>query len=253
MDPTRVFDAYSLQARVLPGVLAVLPPLVTLAAWFPDSYELATGLLGSIGLFAAVMLLAHYARTCGRTLERKLFEEWGGKPTTLWLRHGDGNIDRLTTARYHGCLESLIPNWHAPTPESESKDLAAADEAYETAVRWLRENTRELRLVFRENVSYGFRRNLRGLKWIGIAIAALCGIGSIAALIVLRARGRELPEAGVVTSLISMIAVLCWLIVVTKVWVRDAAEAYARALLASCEVLSRSTTSSGPIQTAISD
>ena len=50
---------------------------------------------------------------------------------------------------------------------------------YDSAARWLRKATRDRRqfnLVFTENVSYGFRRNLFGVRWIGGLVALLCAV-----------------------------------------------------------------------------
>ena len=70
----------------------------------------------------------------------------------------------------------------APTAAEEEKDQTAADAFYEQAGTWLRENTRDTKkfsILFGENVTYGYRRNLLGLKWIALglnlAVAVVCG------------------------------------------------------------------------------
>jgi hypothetical protein len=83
-------------------------------------------------------------------------------PSVAWLRHRDPRLDGYTKRRYHDFLASKIPGWAAPTADSEAENPSRADEAYASASRWLRENTRDVKKYPRvadENISYGFRRN----------------------------------------------------------------------------------------------
>lgn len=63
-----------------------------------------------------------------------------------------------------------------PTQAEELADPGAVDERYDDSVarlRGLTRNNRKFRLLFSENINYGLRRNLLGLKPIGVAVA--CG------------------------------------------------------------------------------
>ena len=239
MNLNSFFDKYSLQARVWPALLVLFPLLVTLIVWVPRVYELAVGLSGLALASGAILLLANIARSMGRRVEPSLFEEWKGKPTTLWLSHADGNLDDRTKARYHKFLSEHVDDWTAPSPEEELKDPDAAAAAYDSATRWLREKTRnqeKFGLVFKENVSYGFRRNLFGLKKVGLAISVLCGIGNSWALCAGSLDGEKLshPE-GFASLILSLLMILAWTFIIRPRWVRDSADGYARALLATCD------------------
>jgi hypothetical protein len=105
-----LFDAYSLRARLLPALLLVLPPTVVFALLFPTVYATLAHVFGSFGVIAVAMFfLAHVIRERGRRLQEQLYVEWGGIPTTAWLRHRDGNLDPITKDRYHRFLEARIP------------------------------------------------------------------------------------------------------------------------------------------------
>jgi hypothetical protein len=55
----------------------------------------------------------------------------------------------------------------------EQNDPAAAKSFYERTGTWLRENTRDTKkfpILFNELVTYGFRRNLLGVKWPALAL-----------------------------------------------------------------------------------
>lgn len=236
MDLGEHFDTYSLRARLQPALLTLFPLFVTAAVWLPVLYQTAAGLLGLASACGVTVLLAHVTRERGRRAERRLFEEWGGNPTTIWLRHRDDNLDNHTTRRYHAYLASNAPGWQPPTPEEERSDPAAVDRRYDTAVKWLLENSRDRPLVLKENVAYGFRRNLYGLRPLGLSLALLCaGANGAAIYYSLEDDLEHLNLAGAASLAISIVAVLTWLFVVNKAWVRDAAHAYARALTASCE------------------
>lgn len=234
-----IFDTYSLRARLQPALLALFPALLTLAAWHPALYQTALALGGLVTACGVTLFLAHVARKLGRSAERKLFAAWAGKPTTIWLRHRDGNLDPHTKERYHAFLSGKVPGWRAPTADEESVDANAADLRYETCVKWLLEHTRDQKafpLVFRENVSYGFRRNAFGLRPIGISMSVLCALAS--GYLTYRGWGPDgasISGLGLGALALSVVAVVTWTFVVTRSWVRDAADAYARALLSACD------------------
>lgn len=156
------FDTYSLLARLQPALLALCPAFFSASVWIPGLYDRATILISLAAACGLVAFLAHVSRARGRKVQPCLYRKWGGEPTTRWLSHDDERLDPLTKARYHAYLERCVDGWKAPSSEDESGDPDAARMAYESAVRWLREETRDgpgSRLVFKENVSYGFRRN----------------------------------------------------------------------------------------------
>ena len=99
-----------------------------------------------------------------------------------------------------------------------------------------RADRKRFRLVFKENVSYGFRRNLYGLKPIGLIVALTCTVANmVAAYQSVVSEGGSFSAAGAAALAANVVVVVGWIIVVKPAWVRDAADAYAKALLAACE------------------
>lgn len=231
-----VFDAYSLRARTAPAALAVLPALVLLLGG-----ALSRSTAGSAGALVAAALglvASHLARDAGRRLEPSLWESWGGSPTLRRLRHR-GASETEVVSRLHTRIEAVLEG-RLPSREQEAADPTGADQRYERAIADLRERTRDrLRfpLVFAENVSYGFRRNLLGLRPWGLAIAliglAVSGllIGVDAGTLGERLRAWSLPAA------LTLAAAAFWWRVVTPDWVRLAAENYVDRLLGALEIL----------------
>ena len=241
MSFSDLFDTYSRQARLQPALFVLFPLFVTIAIWFRSLYDMAASLVGLAVACGTIIYLAHLSRSFGRKVETRLFAEWGGKPTTTWLLNNDCNLDVHTKARYLAFFTNHVPGWTAPSQEDESTDCDAASAAYDSAVRWLREATRDQRkfdLVFKENVSYGFRRNLYGLKKLGLVVSFTCVAGNIGALCYdYFSTFPKIEPAGLVSLVISVVIVAGWLVVVRQAWVKDSADSYTRALIAACDQL----------------
>lgn len=234
-----IFDKYSLEAQLRPALLALLPLFLTIAVFGPVVYTFATGLVGLVVACGLTTAFSHLARNRGRLIQKKLLKEWGGLPTALWLRHSDDNLDKHTKHRYFQFLEKNISEWHAPTQQEESADPIEADKRYGSATKWLLEQTRDKKkfdLVFKENVSYGFRRNCLGMKPAAIAltlVAISIGLISLHTKSLSFLLQERIPQIVVIAS--DFVILIWWAFGMTKTWVRDAADAYARALLATCE------------------
>lgn len=257
-DIAQMFDSYGRQARLFPGLLTIFPSLLAVLAWFPWFLlsNVAATLLTLAMSCGLLYALGSYARTKGKRIEPKLLKSWGGWPTTLLLRH-NSELDHHTRMRYHSYLASVVPgNLRFPTVQEEDANPAAADAVYDSAVRWLKEKARgkEFTMVHRENAQYGFRRNLRGLKPFGLTLcvltlvvmtlAILNNVPGIADLVTrknpvtLTKVASDLGPAIISALAINVLAVLVWIFVVTKRWVREAGNQYAYSLLAVCDMTS---------------
>jgi hypothetical protein len=245
---TDLFDSYARQARLFPGLLMVFPPLMTVLAWFPQILlsNIGTTLLTIAVSCGLLYALGSWARTRGKNIEGALLKQWGGWPTTLKLRHA-GPLDSSTLARYHGFLRQNVPHWEAPTPADENTSSAKADGAYASAVMWLKEKTRKgFPLVDKENAQYGFRRNLFGMRPIGVVVCVLAATASLVAIYVqmheftttalLVTSSAQRSEIWA-TIAIDFVALIAWITVVNDRWVRQAGDQYADALLAACDHL----------------
>jgi hypothetical protein len=264
IDVSKLFDSYSRQARLFPGLLTLFPIILTAIAWFPRLVTSSWGAtLVTIGTSCGLLYgLSVLSRSRGKKAERRLLAEWGGWPTTLWLRHRDHNLPPPVCARYHAFFARNVRLFVAPTEQQEAADPKAADDAYASAVKWLQERCRgkAFPLVEKENAEYGFRRNLRGLKPIGLAaclvallISALAVIWRYEALLpaissmsmksILAALAGIKPAA-IGAICVDVAAIVGWITVVRDDWVRDAGDQFARALLANCDTLETASTTS---------
>ncbi len=230
--------SYTIPARLYPTLLTCFPVGLAILAWFPDrliGWSLIAGLATSCGL---TMLLSQLGRDPGRNKQVDLWISWGGKPTTQLLRHRDRQVDKHTKSRYHAKLAEIVPGITIPTPDEETQDTRAADEVYDSCALYLIQHTRNAKehpLVFKENVNYGFRRNLWGMKPAGTLFSVIgLMVAGLAAVIYLPDGIRIAALGGTVMNAFFL---AWWLLRITPDWVRVPAFAYARELLAACDKL----------------
>jgi hypothetical protein len=126
-----------------------------------------------------------------------------------------------------------------PDSASEASDPTKTALICASAVKWLREATRDTKkfaMVFAENINYGFRRNLLGVKPLAIVMCVL----SLAAT----ALHAWLSTAGNLSAVTAQswgsvvaacIGLVVWGAVVNAEFVKTTAFAYATALLATCD------------------
>lgn len=249
---TKWSDTYDREARLYPGLLAILPVLVLLVCIFGPKHPLLTTAVSLLFACGGPLLLGKIARDLGKALEQRLNIEWGGQPTTILLRHRDKTINALTKKEYHRTL-ALGLSKAAPTASLEERNPEQADTFYRAGAAWLISKTQDTKrhsLVFRENRHYGFQRNLRGLKWIGVSLS-FATLGTSLTHLYLKAGALSGPNQllyimsveHVLPITISAGMLLSWLFLVTKQSVKRAGFAYADRLIRTCEQFASKTKS----------
>jgi hypothetical protein len=174
------FDRYTLFARLFPAIIAIAPALALVAvliSW--KTINLSHG-IAIIALGVLFMVFSDVARKRGRAVEPKIIEKMGGLPSTTMQRHRDDTLDAPTKARIHTFLADKLDE-KAPSAKAEEKAPDLADGFYARGATWLRENTRnekDFAILLSENITYGFRRNVYGLRIPALilngAIVVLC-------------------------------------------------------------------------------
>jgi hypothetical protein len=246
----KVTDPYERPARLYPALLALLPLLALVMLLYGAKATALTGAVTIAVSCGGLYLTTNLCRESGKRLEENLYREWGGKPTTQLLRHRDNTIEGVTKRRYHAFLSSKI-DVPFPDKDQEANNPAAADEVYQSGVRWLLNHTRpednkKFDLIFKENVAYGFRRNALGVKAFGLVIS----VGSFLWVLVVegvffRPNHRiidatafsRMPDPATASLIVSVVLIVSWLFFFTKYSVRTAAFTYAETLLRACDTL----------------
>lgn len=232
-------DAYTVRARLVPAVIGGAPAFAFVAIFIAWGGVALTNLIAGTGLAVLFALFADVARRRGRAIEPAIVEKMGGLPTTVTLRHRDPTYDAATKTGFHAFLGRKLGQ-AAPSPAEESADPGAADVYYARGAAWLRENTRNRKkfgILFNENVDYGFRRNLLGLKRPGLLLNALIVMVCIA---ILRHRwpldlSNGFDAKVVMVVVVAVIHAAYLGLFVTEAGVFEAARSYARQLLLSTQ------------------
>jgi hypothetical protein len=252
------FDDYNRKARLAPALLCGLPLALVVVAFFPDNVWSWGGVVSLLAWFGILKLLAQLARDMGKTKEEELYNAWGGKPTTYLLRHR-ATRNKVNLARQHSKLYELTGQ-SMPSEVEELADLDLADQIYDTCTQFLLSKTRDhskFFLVYEENCNYGFRRNLLGMKSLGI-ITSFIGVVFIGVQCIIKIglsnifvtwqidrlmqaetnlQFSNCPPLSIACLLVNFFLLIAWLLWINSRWVKVAADAYAIMLLESCENL----------------
>ncbi|MGO7960570.1 hypothetical protein [Rhizobium leguminosarum] len=234
----KLFDAYTVRARVVPGLIAGLPTLAFLFLIIPWDHFNVSQAISATMAFVLLIAFADLSRHLGKKAEAK----WGTRSTPeLWFRDNDA-VDTISKDRYREFIATQL-GIAAPTAEMEIGDPKAARQFYLSAGTWLRDHTRDqkkFRILTDELFTYGFRRNLFGLKPVALTlnflVLALCVVAMTMTLHV------ELPTLQSPDRLLVAIVAVVFhsafmILAVNKDFVRQASQAYGIQLILCCETL----------------
>lgn len=231
---------YELRARVIPAIIAILPALALASMLITWTQLDLTNVLLSGAVIVLFILFGDLARRRGRALEPALYQEMGGKPSTMFLRHRDSTFDAPTKKRYLTFLAAKLGE-EIPSTKAEESSPADADGFYERCGTWIRERTRDtlaFKILFHENMTYGSRRNLYGIKPFGLTLNAI-----VVCLCVLYIWLGPLPMAELTLKQIILVLVVAiihagyLLFFVTRDSVKEASRLYGRQLILCSEKL----------------
>jgi hypothetical protein len=237
----KAFDAYSLKSRYYPVVIVIAPICLIILSLVAGRWDLLKGIgITTVSTLGLAFVVEQLSRDWGKKKEPSLFQVWEGKPTTRILRHRDPFLNKITKERYHRKLQHLMEGIQIPTAKQEGEDPKTADLIYDSCVGLLQALTKDVKgfpLVFQENMNYGFRRNLWGMKPVGIIISTIgFVICSILAMWHFRANNDEWLVAAI-CGLICVVLLILWTFQFTPSWVKITADEYARQLLLACDSL----------------
>lgn len=230
-------NSYSVKARLLPALIVVLPVSISIICVNPEGVLGWNILWSLIGTSGGIFLISELGRDMGKRKENKLYESWGGKRSIRMLRH-ENNPSQIILDRRHKKLCSLI-NQDLPTTEEERLNPDKADEIYEICVRYLCNNTRDTKkfpLIYKELCSYGFRRNLWGMKPFGLVFSVI-SLFFVSSVILLSL--NNIQVISIISFLLIFFILLIWIFWINPKWVEITDIAYVNRLLESIEDLDK--------------
>lgn len=235
---TGALDAYSRRARLQPVLLCAAPLAVAAFAVGVTETWLARIATGSVTFGIAAVLIAA-ARDRGVQLQERLWESWGGPPTTtLLLSTSPTPSPHLQRHRDHA--HRLLPGLGLLTDDRDRDDPAGSREAINRYIVHLRERTRDVAtfpVVQDANADYGFRRNVFALRPVALVVSLAAVAGSLLALVAILAGALGRAPAPVVVAAVACSAAALWWWRLGPAWVRVQADRYANALFDAAELL----------------
>ncbi len=239
-----MIDKYDLNARLYPMVLFYMPILL-LGILFSFEFDKYMHLLTGFGIIGALSyLVKQFGRDAGEIKEQALWASWGGPPCAQLLRWRNTVINVNTKKRYHDKLQALCPVDVRPDPDFENTRPAEADSVYDAWTKFLISKTRDKKkytLLFIENMNYGFRRNLWGLKTYALSLLSALMILTYLyyAITTKNYSPRDFSVLFIIAQTGLALLVCFWSFFVNAKWVKVPAFAFAERLLESMENLKK--------------
>jgi hypothetical protein len=216
----------------MPVFITAAPVEFAVATVLPDGLILPFAGASTVVFFSLSYFFGQVGADFGKRVEPALWKSWGGPPATRFLRHDNKEFNSATRTRIHAKLRNL--GLEVPTAEEERADDDRARQLYDSAVDELRSLTRDphrFHLVYKSNIEYGFRRNMLGLKPIGITVTIAALLITGWTLLCGWHTERVIPHVAPVTTLLNCCVAIGWLVGVRAATVRITADRYARSLL----------------------
>ena len=222
-----LFDAYNIRARLSVTIILLSPVILSLFLCFQSAFTT----LSSAVIILVLLAFANYLPVLQRAVGKK-------KRATLdyaaqYLLPTDNAFDSATKERYYKKLADLDVSFSGLS-DINNPDLS---EKIASAVLFLREKTRDCRLVLEENITYGFCKNLQSSKPIGIGMCIITDVLLGTYATIKYSSASDVPLRLWFALAVNVIILLFWLVLVKVKNCDAAAKRYAKALVSAIDSL----------------
>lgn len=232
-------DTYNLRARLSVGIILLSPILLGLYLQIEAVRNLSTTAVMTLALIAISNIIVVMTRLVGKKASNKI------KQRRVYVRDCFKQMNRYSRERICTNLIAVTPLFATLENEPETEqDAVEYDRILDSAIDIIEERTRNLKIVVDENITYGFCRNMLGVKKWGILLAlALYALEF--GLIQYDSLQYGNPEM-VITILINTAYLCMWLFLVNANLVEFSANNYAEAILKAAGSISFCTSNGEP-------
>lgn len=177
MDLKIPVDSYEMKARFAPALVLSFPVMVSLWSCYQTEYTSLSKVMEGILSIVIIYVLSVIVRSLGKRTEPKLWESWGGAPSTLIIIGKDTRVGEELKALYLQAVREKL-NLPVPSKEEEKTDPNKAakliDQAFQRIKGVIRQKDKE-GLWSIANADYGFARNLYGSRvlWLLISLVTV--------------------------------------------------------------------------------
>ena len=163
------FNTYTIYARFFPCIISAMTLFVL---WFFLSANIQLRELGAYllslkfygGITLSIVFLYFYAqvlRITSKIIEKKPFHDTAGLPTTYLMMYADDTFSKSYKDKYRQLVKKRF-NIDLLNESEEAVDTAEARKRLNEATQLIRLKIKEGHLVSKQNIWYGFVRNLIG-------------------------------------------------------------------------------------------
>jgi len=166
-----IFDSYERYARIYPAILLIVPFIIASFSITPImSGPVFTKLLtNSLFVASLFVLFSNIVRGLGKRVEPKIWKEWGGPPSTRFLRQNDNTLASETKDKFY---KKILKETNIDLLNNQN------DEKIRQAFVFVREKLRRKDtqgLWVKSNKEYGFDRNLMGSR-VGLVLSSFLAV-----------------------------------------------------------------------------
>ena len=223
-----ILDPYNIRARLSPSIILLGPIALTLFFCFESVYNATSSAVSLVILFAMI----NYVPILQRRLSKRnmLPDNYAAR----LLQWDNTEIDKLSKQRYYEKLASLDPSFSIFRKPSDTKKFK---DCCESAVIYLRNNTRDNHLVYEENINCGFCKNMLIDKPIGITINIVLATLTFLYSWMVSGQIAAISHKNWFSICINLLFVIFWIFAINKKMLEESAKRYAYTLITSIDSL----------------
>lgn len=223
-----LLDTYHIRVRLSASIIILAPLAITVFLCFQEIASLAS----SAVLITILLAFTNYLPILQRQIYRKKlpFKNYAAQ----FLMPNDETLNPTSKKRYYKILAKVDETFSDFQRPDTSKNFYLC---CESAVRYLREKTRANSLVLEENINYGFYRTLYANKAVGILLCIVFGGLSVAYSLLCFESLSQIPASNFIAFSSNIALLFFWILGVTQKTMENTAKQYAKALLATMDLL----------------
>lgn len=222
-----LLDTYNIRARLSASIILLAPIALTSFLCFDEVASFATSTV-FIGLLLA---FTNYLPILQRHICKNLkYENYASQ----LLRADDTTLNTVSKKRYYDKLVQIDESFSLFATPNNSKEFS---DCCDSAVIYLRNHTRDNRIVQEELINYGFYKNLLSSKPIGVIICILLAVFISLYSWLKFKQLSSIPIENYFSVAVNVAMILFWIFGVTKEMFKNTAKEYAKTLITSIDTL----------------
>ena len=223
-----LLDAYNIRARLCPSIILLGPIGLTIFFCFERIYTFASSAI----LIGILLAFTNYIPILQRSLRKK--ESQQINYAAKFLEIDDNTFDSVSKSRYYKKLADINNSFLLFKEPSSSPEFK---ECCESAVTYLRNNTRDNHLVLEENINYGFCKNLYSCKPIGKIICLILALFTAVYSFFTVNTFFDIPLQNWVAFISDVLLFIFWEFGITDEMLDQASRRYAFTLISAIDTL----------------